>query len=182
MNTRACKLLMAFALVAPALCPPAFSEALPAAQFQTEVSALVEGRAAGPATHAAAKYFGATIMARANKGNVSKYLRSTVFALRRPVFRSTNRASIAANVLLRTLLTSYFSHGKRFDLRDKSFNKALTLILKALPPTARTAVTVQRLRETITAIALRRGVSQAEIEAYLDSLVFLPPSPCGCTF
>lgn len=180
MNSKFLKAFAAVAFMAVASSPLALAAAVTPSQFTTELKAKVGTKKGSSAANAAAKYYGSVLKDKLNKKNAATYAKSVISVLKKAVPLSSKLAGSSVNACLKQLLTGYFK-GLKFSLTDKTYNKALTALLKGLPPTARTDITSQALYNTIKSFAEKKGSTQDQIYAYYVSTVSdktnIPPPP-----
>jgi len=180
MNSKFLKAFAAIAFLAVASSPLALAAAVSPSQFNTELKSKVGTKKGLSAANAAAKYFGATLKDKLNKKNADKYAKSVITVLKKSVPLSSAFAGSSVNACVKQLLTGYFK-GLKFSLTDKTYNKALTALLKGLPPTAKTDVTSQALYNTIKSFAEKKGSTQDQVYTYYISTVSdktnIPPPP-----
>jgi len=180
MNSKFLKAFAAIAFLAVASSPLALAAAVSPSQFTTTLKAKVGTKKGLSAANAAAVYFGSVLKDKLNKKNAQKYATSVIKVLKPAVPLSSKFAGSSVNACLKQLLTGYFK-GLKFSLQDAIYNKALTALLKGLPPTAKTDITSQSLYNTIKTFALKKGSTQDQVYSYYISTVSnktnIPPPP-----
>jgi hypothetical protein len=163
MNSNLLKAVAAIALAVVATSPLARAAEVSVADFKTEVQAKIGTKTGLKAANAAASYYGKVLKDKDNKKNADKYAKALIKALKKPSLKGVG-AGDSVNACVKQLIKGYFK-GLKLDINDKTYNKALTTILKGLPSTAKTAVTSQAIYNSIKA-GFSKSYSQDQIYSY----------------
>ncbi|MDD5198673.1 MAG: hypothetical protein PHC88_02635 [Terrimicrobiaceae bacterium] len=178
MNSKLLKAITAVTIALVAAAPLSFAAAVSPSQFNTQLLAKIGTKKGLAAANAAAGFYGKTLKDALNKKNAEKYAKSIVKALKKPVPAALQGAG--TNSVVKQLLAGYFTGKTKFNLNDKTYNKALNALLKGIPSSARTTPTSNAIYTSIKTFAVKKGSTQAEVFTYYQGVASknnLPPPP-----
>ena len=155
------------AFLAIALTPitTSYAAKLTPSQFKTGLKQKVGTKKGPKAYNACAKYFQKALKDKKNKKYADKYAKLCVKALKSTKVVKIALQGRAVNTLVKALLGGYF-RGKKFNLADSRYNKALRVILRYPKLSQKTAINSQAIYNTIKTYATRKGVPQNTIWTY----------------
>jgi hypothetical protein len=168
MKSRPIASLAAVAFAVFALVPLGHAAKVTPTQFRMELGDVLGNRKNAAAYNKAGRYFQKVLGDKRNKKFAQKYAKLLTKAMR------GGRVKIAllgkaTNTFTKALLAGYFKK-KAFNLYDRTYNKAFTVLVKALPLSKKTVATSQALYNSIKTFAARKGVSQDQVFAYYTSI------------
>lgn len=163
MNSKFLKILPVIALALVATTPLTQAKTYTPAQFNAELKKKVGTKKGAAAYNAAANFYKSALADKKNKSKAATYANYVVKLIKYPKVVPIALSGKSVNTFVAALQKGYFSAGVKYSFNDKTYSKALQVILKSLPSSQKAnSVTSQLIYNTVKSAAKKSGATDEE--------------------